>query len=241
MGARCANQMGESKQWRSAHGSLIRRSRRMVTKAGRMAAGANLPLWSWPGKFANVYLPGTENYREVDRLGLGKPPLDRYLERPPMDDPIALYDFSRRGGDVPVFAGEALRPPATTTTTPRPPSEACDRSMRRHLRPWRMAADSRASAEDPWSPISHGFLLSDGCHLSIKAGVARAKARRAKPVGCSWEGPTQNGVFPPSDSDEEDPRISARDPGGADLDDSSIADFRDYGEAFDWCTVYPSI
>ena len=71
--------------------------------------------------------------------------------------------------------------------------------------------------------------------------MARSKARHAQPVGAPWEGPTQDGVRPPSDSDEEDPRICARDPGGADLDESEIADFRGYGDSFDWATVSPSI
>ena len=71
--------------------------------------------------------------------------------------------------------------------------------------------------------------------------MAREKARRAHPVGVPWEGPTQDGVRPPSGSEEEDPRTYARDPGGADLDDSELVDFRDYGDSFDWTTASPFI
>ena len=67
--------------------------------------------------------------------------------------------------------------------------------------------------------------------------MARAKARRAKPVGVSWEWPTQDGVRPPSDSEEGGPNIYARDPGGADLEESERARSRDYGDSFDWTTV----
>ena len=71
--------------------------------------------------------------------------------------------------------------------------------------------------------------------------MARAEARRAQPVGVPCGGPTQDGVRPPAGSDEEGPRIYARDTGGADLDETEIADIRDYVDSFDWATVSPSI
>ena len=137
--------------------------------------------------------------------------------------------------------GRRLFSPGRHSAPIWPPNAAYARSMLLLHRPWRKAADLRAIAEDHWAPIFHDFLLSEGRPLSLKVGVARAKARRAQPVGVPWEGPTQDGVRAPSDSDEEDPRIYARDPGGADLDDSEIADFRNYGDPFDWDTVSPFI
>ena len=34
----------------------------------------------------------------------------KYLERPPVDEPISTYGFPRMSGEVPVFTGEELRP-----------------------------------------------------------------------------------------------------------------------------------
>ena len=206
----------------------------MITKAECMAEAANIPLWGGSEKFTNVSISGFRKLQEGGATGTRETPMGKYISRPPIDAPISLYDFSRRSGEVPVFTGAAPRPLW-------PPNEAYARSIPLLHRPWRKAADLRAIAEDHWVPIFHDFLLSEGCPLSLKVGVARAKARRAQPVGVPWEGPTQDGVRAPSDSDEEDPRIYARDPGGADLDESDLADFRDYGDSFDRATVSPFI
>ena len=82
----------------------------MLAKAEGMGDAANRPLWGCSGKCAKVSLSGFRKLQEGGATGIRETSLDMSLARPSIDDPIPLYEFSRRSGEAPGFTGAARRP-----------------------------------------------------------------------------------------------------------------------------------
>ena len=174
-------------------------ARRMIAKAECAVEAVGLPLRGRSGDFSKVSISGFRRPQETGGAGARATSLDMYRARPIEDERLSLYEFVSRLGDVPVFAGAALRPQW-------PPSDAYARAILLLRKPWRQASDPEKILRKPGPPSLFSFPGWANAPMALKVNVERAKAvSRAR--GRDWEDPTQADVTEPEDYGEEDPRI----------------------------------